>query len=402
MPPHLAEPTCTRRAQEEAKAAKKAKKEAKKAKREAEAAEEEKPAKKAKKDKGDKSEEEKAAKKAAKAAKKAAEEAGEAAPAAPAPTPAAAEEEGNTRVFLGNLPFKMTEDWLKSLFDGHGTVSNIDWLMHSDTGKWKGAVFCEMGSAAEAAAAAAALNGKDCEGRPMKCEVAIARKPRAAGPPAEENPPSESVFIGNMSWTVDEEATRALFADCGPISRIKWLEKDGEFRGMAFVDFETVDAATKAVALNGADLCGRAIRVNFSKPKADAGTPKWGDKSGAGGKWGGDKTTPNGKPQRPCKPTGEKPAGCVELFCGNLPWSIDEAKIGEFFGKAGATVTGTRWLNDKETGEFKGIGFVTFADTADVDKAVELGGEQLDGRTIRLDYAGGAKKKEGAWQGNSW
>ena len=83
------------------------------------------------------------------------------------------------------------------------------------------------------------------------------------------------------------------------------------------------------------------------------------------------------------------------------PWSIDEDKISTFFKTSGATVTGTRWLNDKESGEFKGIGFVTFQDTADVDKAVSLGGEQLDGRTIRLDYAG-QKKKEGAWQGNSW
>ena len=47
------------------------------------------------------------------------------------------------------------------------------------------------------------------------------------------------------------------------------------------------------------------------------------------------------------------------------------------------------------------MGFVSFADTADVDKAVSLGGENLEGRTIRVDYAG-QKKKEGAWQGNSW
>ena len=86
---------------------------------------------------------------------------------------------------------------------------------------------------------------------------------------------------------------------------------------------------------------------------------------------------------------------------GNKPlvsWSIDEEKVKAFFKKAGATVVGTRWLNDKESGEFKGIGFVEFADTADVDKAVGLGGEALDGRPIRIDYAG-QKKKEGAWQG---
>lgn len=62
-------------------------------------------------------------------------------------------------------------------------------------------------------------------------------------------------------------------------------------------------------------------------------------------------------------------------------------------------VNGVRWLNDKATGEFKGVGFVSFDATEDVDKGVTLGGEQLDGRPIRLDYAGQKPKKEGAWQG---
>ena len=61
------------------------------------------------------------------------------------------------RIFVGNLPFKMTEDWLKQTIESAGTVKDIDWLMHADTGKWKGSVFCTMESAAEASAAAAKL-----------------------------------------------------------------------------------------------------------------------------------------------------------------------------------------------------------------------------------------------------
>ena len=287
---------------------------------------------------------------------------------------------------------------MKSLFEGVGTVGNIEWLMHSDTGKWKGAVFITMGSGAEAAAAAAKLNGQDCEGRPIKCEVAHAKKAWGDGPPREENPPSENVFLGNLPWTCDEDQIRALFADCGEMWRVKLLYKDDEFRGMAFIDFANVEAATKAVALHGTDMGGRPIRVNFSKPKTDS-PDKWGGGGGKSGGWGG--AAGGGKAQRPAKPLGEKPDGCTELFCGNLSWTIDETKITDFFSKVGCTVTGTRWLNDKESGEFKGIGFVSFADTADVDKAIGLGGEALDGRPIRLDYAG-QKKKEGAWQGNSW
>jgi nucleolin len=274
-----------------------------------------------------------------------------------------------------------------------GSVTKVEWLSHSDTGRFRGAGFLTFASDAEASAALA-LNGKELEGRPMKVELATPRKAPASGGfgngASDPGEPSESIFLGNLSWSITEDAVRAAFKECGEIARIKWLEKDGEFRGIAFVDFETVEAATKAVALAGSDIAGRPCRINFSKSKGGGG--------GGGDKWGGA----GGKParqERPYKPEGPKPEGCVELFCGNLSYSIDEAKVKTFFGAAGANVTDVRWLNDKESGEFKGIGFVSFADSSEVDKALSLAGENLDGRPIRLDYAGQKPKKEGAWQG---
>ena len=61
---------------------------------------------------------------------------------------------------------------------------------------------------------------------------------------------------------------------------------------------------------------------------------------------------------------------------------------------------GTRWLNDKETGEFKGVGFITFAASAEVDAAVLKAGENLEGRPIRIDYAG--QKKTWSDGGGKW
>lgn len=166
--------------------------------------------------------------------------------------------------------------------------------------------------------------------------------------------------------------------------RVKWLERDGQFLGKAFVDFDSVDSAKKAIAKSGEDLDGRPMRLTYAKPREPRAD------GGKGGK--GD------KPQRSYKPAGPKPDGCLEIFCGNLPYSIDDDKITAFFQEVGAAVTSTRWLNDRETQEFKGVGFVGFDTTEEVDKAVEKGGELLDGRPIRIDYAG-AKKKEGAWGG---
>jgi len=339
---------------------------------------------KTKKDKPD--DDEKKAKKAKKEADAASE------PATPAVANVADADGGaEVRVFVGNLPFSMTEDWMKEEFQSAGEITKIDWLTHADTGRFKGSGFLTFTTKAEGEKAVT-LNGKELEGRPMKVELAT---PRKAAPPGgfagsgDPGEPSSSIFCGNLSWSVTEEALREAFSSCGTISRIKWVEKDGEFKGIAFIDFETVEEATKAVALAGTDVSGRPLRINYSKARPQSDKPAWGAKPGGAG----------GRTERPYKPQGAKPDGCLELFCGNLPWTIDETKIADFFKKAGATVSSTRWLNDKETGEFKGIGFVAFNDTADVDKAVSLGGENLDGRPIRLDYAGQKKESKGAWQG---
>ncbi len=388
-------------AEEAEKAAKKAEKKEKKDKKRA--ADDEAEAAPAKKSKSEMTEEErKAAKKAKKAAKAAAEAgAGEAAPAEPAAaapdTPAAAGSEA--RVFVGNLPFKITEDWLKDEFKDCGELGEITWLTHSDTGRFKGAVFISMADAA-AANKAIEANGRELEGRPMKVELATPRRSASysgaggatpIGAPSDPGEPSATIFMGNLPWDIDEDTLKKVLAPCGEVQRIHWLEKDGEFKGVAFVDFNSVEEATKAVALAGTPLGskGRPVKINFGKGKTNAKSDD---------KWGGEKKQ---RVERPYKPAGPKPDGCYELFCGNLPWSIDDDKIKAFFAKAGATVTETRWLNDKETGEFKGIGFVGFGTTEEVDKAVALGGEQLEGRPIRLDYAGAKpeKKKEGAWQG---
>ena len=59
-----------------------------------------------------------------------------------------------------------------------------------------------------------------------------------------------------------------------------------------------------------------------------------------------------------------------------------------FFSEAGAEVVGLRWVTQKDSGEFRGFGFVEFATTAGADKAILLNGKELLGRPIRLDWDG--------------
>jgi nucleolin len=191
----------------------------------------------------------------------------------------------------------------------------------------------------------------------------------AAAAPAEA---TCEVFMGNLSFQIDEASLQDAFKECGTITNCKWLEHSdtGKFKGCGFITFSSPEEAVKAVAMNGTDVLGRAIKVDFSSKPAGAGSPR----GGAGG-------------GREVRPMQAKPEGCNTLFAGNLSFDIDDDKIKEFFSECGE-ITSIRWLTDKETQQFKGCGFVEFADPdAALDKAAKLNGVNLLGRSIRLDYA---------------
>ena len=80
------------------------------------------------------------------------------------------------KLYVGNLPFSVTEQTLQSAFSQHGTVESISLITDRDTGQSKGFGFIEMRTDAEAGAAISALNGKDLEGRAIKVNEA---KPQA-------------------------------------------------------------------------------------------------------------------------------------------------------------------------------------------------------------------------------
>jgi RNA recognition motif-containing protein len=84
-----------------------------------------------------------------------------------------------TKLYVGNLPFTVTEEAVRNLFTPHGTVEKISLISDRDTGRPRGFGFVEM-SNADASRAMQALNGKDFSGRPLKINEAQ-DKPRSSG-----------------------------------------------------------------------------------------------------------------------------------------------------------------------------------------------------------------------------
>ena len=75
------------------------------------------------------------------------------------------------------------------------------------------------------------------------------------------------------------------------------------------------------------------------------------------------------------------------LFVGNLSWGVDAQLLEEAFAQFGE-ITKCMVITDRETGRSRGFGFVTFADGADADAAIEaMDGADLDGRAVVVNEA---------------
>ena len=84
-----------------------------------------------------------------------------------------------SKLYVGNLSYGTTGSDLETLFSAHGTVKSAELISDRATGQSKGFAFVQMGSDEEAAAAIAALNGQQHDGRALTVNEA---KPRESRP----------------------------------------------------------------------------------------------------------------------------------------------------------------------------------------------------------------------------
>ena len=148
------------------------------------------------------------------------------------------------------------------------------------------------------------------------------------------------VYLGNLSFKVDEETLRQHFGACGKVKKVDFITDytTGRFYGTAFIEFESPDAARKAVMFNGQKLLGRPMKVE---------APKQAQK---------DKV--------------ERIPGCKTIFVSRLPMTITDDDILSEFSKIGV-VNSIRWVNSNQRNTTSCCGFVEFDDEDSAVKAVE-------------------------------
>ena len=77
----------------------------------------------------------------------------------------------------------------------------------------------------------------------------------------------------------------------------------------------------------------------------------------------------------------------TRLYVGNLPFTVAPEALRQAFSASGA-VTDVHIVNDRESGQSRGFGFVTMGTAQEAAKAIaEMNNATLDGRPLRVNEA---------------
>ncbi|HEX9146028.1 MAG TPA: RNA-binding protein [Candidatus Binatia bacterium] len=87
----------------------------------------------------------------------------------------------NNKLYVGGLPYSVTDGQLQELFSAHGTVESAKVIADKFTGQSRGFGFVEMSSGSEAQSAISALNGTQYEGRSLVVNEAKPQTGRNGG-----------------------------------------------------------------------------------------------------------------------------------------------------------------------------------------------------------------------------
>lgn len=191
---------------------------------------------------------------------------------------------GLTKLYVRGLPWKATEDEVREFFGGNSVVVSCE-LPLDDSGRSSGTAIVECSDAAAASNALETLNGADFQGRwlSIKHHTPMENGGNNHTPRTEKQPGCKTVFVGNLSFQIDEESLREAFSSCGEILSIRFAtdRETGEFKGFGHVEFMDTEATDAAVALAGTYVMGRAVRVDYAQERGR--TPGSGGRGGGGG-----------------------------------------------------------------------------------------------------------------------
>jgi RNA recognition motif-containing protein len=196
--------------------------------------------------------------------------------AAASATGAGAQQDGEgfqkkSTLYVGNLFFDVTEADLTKEFAQFGTVTRCK-MIRDGRGLSKGFAYIDFTATEAAEEAIKHMNMQLYEGRRMTVQYA-ARSSNAfeqtsdSRGPKQLNPPSKTLFIGNMSFEMTDRDLSNLFRGIRNVVdvRVAIDRRTGQPRGFAHADFVDVKSAMEAMKLlQDKETYGRRLRIDYS------------------------------------------------------------------------------------------------------------------------------------------
>ncbi|KAI1235916.1 hypothetical protein IHE44_0002007 [Lamprotornis superbus] len=255
-------------------------------------------------------------------------------------------------LFLKNLPYRITEDEIREVFEN---ALEVRIVMNKD-GNSKGMAYVEFKTEAEANKALEEKQGTEIEGRAVVIDFTGEKSQQE-----HHKGESKTLIVNNLSYAATEETLQEVFKKASSI-RVP-QNNQGRPKGYAFVDFATAEDAREALnSCNNTEIEGRTIRLEFSSPSWQKGNTNARGGGGGGGFNQQSKT----------------------LFVRGLSEDTTEETLRESFeGSISARI-----VTDRDTGSSKGFGFVDFSSAEDAKAAKEaMEDGEIDGNKVILDFA---------------
>ncbi|NXV58607.1 NUCL protein, partial [Molothrus ater] len=248
-------------------------------------------------------------------------------------------------LFLKNLPYRITEDDIREVFENAVEVRIV---MNKD-GSSKGMAYIEFKTEAEANKALEEKQGTEIEGRAVVIDFTGEKSQQE-----HQKGESKTLIVNNLSYAATEETLQEVFKKASSIKVPQ--NNQGRPKGYAYVDFATTEDAREAFnSYNNTEIEGRTIRLEFSAQK--------GNSNARGGGFSQQSKT---------------------LFVRGLSEDTTEETLRESFeGSISARI-----VTDRDTGSSKGFGFVDFSSAEDAKAAKEaMEDGEIDGNKVTLDFA---------------
>jgi len=250
-----------------------------------------------------------------------------------------------TKVFVGNLAFRTTDQDLQAHFEGHGEIKSAVVITRGRRSLGYG--FVDFANQNEAEEAVKALDQSSLGDRALKVEIAKdlsereprePREPKEPREPRQPRPPRQPRQSQNQGdQNQDTQGDFNQTGEPGPAPRRKRLRNKNKNKRAATGDNQNTTSPDNAEGGEGGDSATKQPKARRERVRRE-------------------------KPQR------EKVLSKTTLFVANLPFSLDDEALSKIFEGSGcvsARVVKTRNLRSR------GYGFVEFASEQDQLKALE-------------------------------